>query len=63
MTHTLKSIISSYTSIFLIFTCMSTLTLLSGCNTIDGIGKDIQALGEGASVVAKDVNPYDEGEK
>ena len=33
-----------------------------GCNTIEGIGRDIQAIGQGASKVAEDVNPY-EGEK
>lgn len=37
------------------------LTLLfAGCNTIEGIGKDIEAIGQGTSEVAKDVNPYEE---
>lgn len=36
------------------------LTLIfAGCNTIEGIGKDIEAIGQGTSEVAKDVNPYE----
>ena len=35
-------------------------TTLSGCETTEGAGRDIQAAGEGIEGAADDTRPYDE---
>lgn len=31
----------------------------AGCNTVEGMGRDVQAVGEGTSDAAEDTNFYD----
>lgn len=33
------------------------LAALTGCNTVEGAGRDLKAVGEGISEVASDLNP------
>ena len=33
------------------------ITLLCGCNTVEGVGRDVQAVGEGTADLARDANP------
>lgn len=37
----------------ILFVCLASLYLLAGCNTIEGIGKDIQKGGEKVEEAAK----------
>lgn len=46
--------------IVIILIALALTLLFAGCNTIEGIGKDIEAIGQGTSEVAKDVNPYED---
>ena len=34
------------------------LVMLSGCHTVQGVGEDIEAAGQGISGAAEDTNPY-----
>ena len=45
-------------TVLVVFITLLTLTL-SACNTVEGVGQDIEALGRGTSDVARDTNPYD----
>lgn len=33
------------------------LSLLTSCNTVEGAGRDLEAVGEGISDIASDLNP------
>jgi predicted small secreted protein len=37
---------------------LATALILAGCNTIEGTGKDLEALGKGTSKAANDTNFY-----
>jgi predicted small secreted protein len=37
----------------ILFTCLATLMLLAGCNTVEGIGKDVKKAGEKVEEAAK----------
>lgn len=34
--------------------------MLGGCNIVDGVGREITAIGKGVSAVTNDVHPYKE---
>ena len=42
------------------FALLANVMLLSGCNIVDGIGKEVTAIGKGISKVTNDVHPYQE---
>ena len=46
----------TYAKPILIATCIATLVILSGCNTVAGVGKDVQAAGESTTKAADKVS-------
>ncbi len=44
-------------------TLVATAALLPACNTVEGAGKDVEALGKGTSEVARDASDAISGKK
>jgi predicted small secreted protein len=53
MSRTTRQFIASYPLGFLAFAAMVCALMLSGCNTTQGAGKDIEKLGEGIQGAAE----------
>jgi entericidin A len=46
--------VMKYAGIFLPLVSMATLTLLSGCNTVEGVGRDLERAGDAIQDEADD---------
>ena len=51
-----------FQALFAILLAGTSMVWLSGCNTIEGIGDDVEAAGEGISGTADETNPYKDKE-
>lgn len=46
------------TKLTTVFVIVLSAALLAGCNTIEGVGRDMQGLGGYVADTAEDANPY-----